>query len=436
MFCNNCHRNLQHISTIFDDIAYCPFCGKVLPQKPSEDQQEAFNALISSRFKEYIPNDTPDKIYGDNKQLESLKSLLFVLEKLKRDYGDQIFKDENKFYEACAKLEGPDYHNGIDLLLTLFLKDMPQWYATAANNNDFDLMNDLKDIYEDRLYKELGINRSMAFAIHVIIFLGIAAESYSQLIQSQPSDKLEKDYAYSQQSKSNTTKPHITQLNKPLESLRTVVKKIRTENYNSIDIFLDSSKLYEICSSFNDEIYLAGRDLLLTIIMKKIPQELADIYLSENEVFWSMDIEERLTKELEMRIDFARDVLKIIKEEFESATKKSSRQVIITDDSWKTFVSKHPKNSEVNGEIVRMLNYAIIVKLADDIEGFIPISNLTAENIKTPAEAFKVGEKIPAVVTEINQNNHKMILSVLDYFKYHDPTELTVWMEKHKPSRI
>ncbi|MBQ2561535.1 MAG: S1 RNA-binding domain-containing protein, partial [Fibrobacter sp.] len=71
--------------------------------------------------------------------------------------------------------------------------------------------------------------------------------------------------------------------------------------------------------------------------------------------------------------------------------------------------------------------------LADGIEGFIPVSKLTAEYIKVPADAFKVGDEVPAVVTEIDQNNRKIYLSVVDYFKNRESAELEAWMSSHKP---
>ncbi|MBR4679613.1 MAG: S1 RNA-binding domain-containing protein, partial [Fibrobacter sp.] len=85
------------------------------------------------------------------------------------------------------------------------------------------------------------------------------------------------------------------------------------------------------------------------------------------------------------------------------------------------------------GKIVRMLDRGVVVELADGIEGFIPVSKLTAEYIKVPADAFKVGDEVPAVVTEIDQNNRKIFLSVVDYFKNRESAELKAWMDSHKP---
>ena len=105
----------------------------------------------------------------------------------------------------------------------------------------------------------------------------------------------------------------------------------------------------------------------------------------------------------------------------------------LTEDPWDTIDSTYPVNSEVKGKIVRMLDRGVVVELADGIEGFIPVSKLTAEYIKVPADAFKVGDEVPAVVTEIDQNNRKIYLSVVDYFKNRESAELKAWMDSHKP---
>ena len=105
----------------------------------------------------------------------------------------------------------------------------------------------------------------------------------------------------------------------------------------------------------------------------------------------------------------------------------------LTEDPWDSIETTFPVDSEVKGKIVRMLDRGVVVELNDGIEGFIPVSKLTAEYIKVPADAFKVGDEVPAVVTEIDQNNRKIYLSVVDYFKNRESAELKAWMDSHKP---
>ena len=105
----------------------------------------------------------------------------------------------------------------------------------------------------------------------------------------------------------------------------------------------------------------------------------------------------------------------------------------LTEDPWDSVEKAFPVDSEVKGKIVRLLDRGVVVELPNGLEGFIPVSKLTAEYIKVPADAFKVGDEVPAAVTEIDQNNRGIYLSVVDYFKNRESAELKAWMDSHKP---
>lgn len=104
----------------------------------------------------------------------------------------------------------------------------------------------------------------------------------------------------------------------------------------------------------------------------------------------------------------------------------------LTEDPWDVVETTYPIDSEVKGKIVRLLDRGVVVELPNGLEGFVPVSKLTAEYIKVPADAFKVGDELPATVTEIDQTNRKICLSVVDYFKNRESAELMAWMDSHK----
>ena len=105
----------------------------------------------------------------------------------------------------------------------------------------------------------------------------------------------------------------------------------------------------------------------------------------------------------------------------------------LTEDPWDSVEKAFPVDSEVKGKIVRLLDRGVVVELPNGLEGFIPVSKLTAEYLKATADTFKVGDEVPAAVTEIDQNNRKIYLSVVDYFKNRESAELKAWMDSHKP---
>jgi hypothetical protein len=95
-----------------------------------------------------------------NQQKESLASLRLVLEKLQTDHGKKIFTDDDKLFEACAVLEDASYSAGRDILLTLFMKKLPQQYVAAIGNDA--VLKDVKKAFKTRLQGELGISPEFA----------------------------------------------------------------------------------------------------------------------------------------------------------------------------------------------------------------------------------------------------------------------------------
>lgn len=90
-----------------------------------------------------------------NQQKESLASLRLVIEKLKTDQGNQVFKDDDKLFEACAVLEDASFSVGRDILLTLFMKKLPQEYVAAIGNDA--VLKEVKKAFKTRLQGELGV---------------------------------------------------------------------------------------------------------------------------------------------------------------------------------------------------------------------------------------------------------------------------------------
>lgn len=93
-------------------------------------------------------------------QNASLASLRLVLEKLQTDHGKKIFTDDDKLFEACAVLEDASYSAGRDILLTLFMKKLPQQYVAAIGNDA--VLKDVKKAFNTRLQGELGISPEFA----------------------------------------------------------------------------------------------------------------------------------------------------------------------------------------------------------------------------------------------------------------------------------
>jgi small subunit ribosomal protein S1 len=106
----------------------------------------------------------------------------------------------------------------------------------------------------------------------------------------------------------------------------------------------------------------------------------------------------------------------------------------LEEDPWETLAEKFPVGKEVKAKIARLLERGVIVELEGGVEGFIPTSKLTSDNIRNPAEAFKPGDEVPAVVIEVEAAARKLTLSVTDYFKSKEDAEYKAYLADHKPN--
>ncbi|MBW8888739.1 MAG: 30S ribosomal protein S1 [Fibrobacteres bacterium] len=107
----------------------------------------------------------------------------------------------------------------------------------------------------------------------------------------------------------------------------------------------------------------------------------------------------------------------------------------LQDDPWDTLAEKFPVGKEVQGTISRLLERGVIVELEGGVEGFIPTSKLTTETLRSPADAFKPGDVVPAAVIEVEPSSRKLTLSVTDYFKNKEDAEWKSYLAAHKPNQ-
>jgi small subunit ribosomal protein S1 len=106
------------------------------------------------------------------------------------------------------------------------------------------------------------------------------------------------------------------------------------------------------------------------------------------------------------------------------------------DDPWDTVATRFPLGTEVKGSVVRLLDRGVVVELENGMEGFVPTSKLSTEHIKVPSEAFRVADEIIAHVVEIDHNNRKLFLSIVEWLNAVDAATAQAFLDAHKPGSI
>jgi small subunit ribosomal protein S1 len=103
----------------------------------------------------------------------------------------------------------------------------------------------------------------------------------------------------------------------------------------------------------------------------------------------------------------------------------------LSEDPWQSFADTYKPGSLVEGEVSSITEFGIFVKVPGGIEGLIHKSNLPENREENPDEALKkyqVGDKIKAVVLELQPEKQKVAFSVRDYQKKVQRDELSRYM--------
>ncbi len=104
----------------------------------------------------------------------------------------------------------------------------------------------------------------------------------------------------------------------------------------------------------------------------------------------------------------------------------------IVEDPWKIHAQEFSPGKETIGKIRKVLEKGLIIDLDYDLEGFVPVSQIGAFNIKKPADFFYDGMEIPMQVIELDNENRRIVLSVKSYFDNREPEKMEEFIEQHK----
>jgi small subunit ribosomal protein S1 len=103
----------------------------------------------------------------------------------------------------------------------------------------------------------------------------------------------------------------------------------------------------------------------------------------------------------------------------------------LSEDPWKSFADTYRPGSPVEGEVSSITDFGIFIRVPGGIEGLIHKSNLPETRDETPEDAlkkYKEGDKIKAVVLEIQPDKQKVAFSIKDYQKKVQQEELSRYM--------
>ena len=87
------------------------------------------------------------------------------------------------------------------------------------------------------------------------------------------------------------------------------------------------------------------------------------------------------------------------------------------DDPWYGLVTEYAPGVETSGSVARLLDDGVVVDLGDDVEGFVPISQLPG-NVNDASEILAEGQKVDLRVLESDAVNRRIVLAVVEIFPH------------------
>jgi len=118
---------------------------------------------------------------------------------------------------------------------------------------------------------------------------------------------------------------------------------------------------------------------------------------------------------------------------------KESRKITVSlkqveEDPWPVIETLYSEGSLVDGEVVRITDKFIIVKLNYGIEGIVPVGQMPKQDRKNVGKKVQIGEVMQLKVLEVSRNDKKIVLSREQAIPKKPKTEVEAYMMQQPDS--
>ena len=82
------------------------------------------------------------------------------------------------------------------------------------------------------------------------------------------------------------------------------------------------------------------------------------------------------------------------------------------DNPWYIFTAKYAVGDTATVKVVNLMPFGAFAEIVDGVDGLIHISQIAQQKIGKPADVLTVGQEVEAKITAIDEDNHKVSLSI------------------------
>jgi len=90
---------------------------------------------------------------------------------------------------------------------------------------------------------------------------------------------------------------------------------------------------------------------------------------------------------------------------------------------WRQFVDRFSIDEVIEGEITEIKDFGAFMRITDDVDGLIHVSEISEERIATPSDVLSIGDRVQAKIIGINEDKRQVRLSMRNLF---GPPEIPV----------
>ncbi len=87
------------------------------------------------------------------------------------------------------------------------------------------------------------------------------------------------------------------------------------------------------------------------------------------------------------------------------------------EEPWTVFVNNVNVGDVVEGKVVNLVDFGAFVRLKENVDGLLHVSQISEEHIAKPSDVLKIGEKLNVKVIDINEEDRKISLSLREATK-------------------
>ncbi|MFQ5541783.1 MAG: 30S ribosomal protein S1 [Candidatus Binatia bacterium] len=101
-------------------------------------------------------------------------------------------------------------------------------------------------------------------------------------------------------------------------------------------------------------------------------------------------------------------------------------------DPWEVIAERNPVGSRVEGQVTRIADFGVFVRIDERVEGLIHVSQLSTERVDKPSSVFKVGDRVNAEIINIDPQERRIGLSIRALRKTEERKEMEAYLKKEK----